>query len=398
MGSKIIGLLIKMNRINQNMSQKALCEGICVPSYLSKIENGEIVPTSDILNLLFDVLGITYNDSEEFIEASQNLFERYLERLTFNDFEESSKLFKSIEEQHTKYIHSPLIVDYYIIRLARYCSTSERSLFEEPERILKQVFEQMSSKQRLFFNLYKAIDLLQLTSEYEEALSYLQKGLSEAENGHIYYWLATTYLYQRKALLAVDYAHKALQIYLKDGNVISMMCTYELIARIYMMSGEYEEALRYLIRAKQICSKLNELYFEAYLYNKMAWCYLCLGQLDEAEKYIQKDYYPREKMMKLDPDEVRAFIAYAQQDEDKLQEILEKTQVDAKLKNSKVIQFMRSIRIGKIFGENDDTQTYLQELVKDTEKLPDMQHYLRKMLISYYKYNRKYKEALVLLE
>ena len=388
MGSRIIGLLIKMNRINQNMSQKALCEGICVPSYLSKIENGEIVPTSDILSLLFDVLGITYNDSEDFIEASQNLFERYLERLTFNDFEESSKLFQCIEEQHMRYIHSPLIVDYYIVRLARYCSSPGRSLFEEPDRMLKQVFDQMSSKQRLFYNLYKAIDLLQLTSEYEEALSYLQKGLNEAENGHIYYWLATTYLYQHKALLAIGYAQKALQIYLKDGNVISMMCTYELIARIYMMSGEYEEALSYLIRAKQICSKLNEPYFESYLYNKMAWCYMCLGQLDEAQKYIQKDYYPKGTMMKLDPYEVKAFIAHAKEDKAQLEEIVEKAQLDGKLKDSKVIQLMRSA----------DIETYLQELVKDTEKLPDMQQYLRGMLVSYYKYNRKYKEALVLLE
>ena len=34
---KIIGSIIKLNRINKNISQKQLSKGICVPSYLSRI-------------------------------------------------------------------------------------------------------------------------------------------------------------------------------------------------------------------------------------------------------------------------------------------------------------------------------------------------------------------------
>ena len=105
MVTHIMGTLIKMNRIQQNMSQRALCEGICVPSYLSKIESGEIIATSELINLLFDVLGIRYNDSVEFIEAGGKLFRKYLERLTFNDFKESNKLFLEIEQNKEQYIH-----------------------------------------------------------------------------------------------------------------------------------------------------------------------------------------------------------------------------------------------------------------------------------------------------
>lgn len=35
---KIIGSIIKFNRLNQNISQKSLSKGICVASYLSRIE------------------------------------------------------------------------------------------------------------------------------------------------------------------------------------------------------------------------------------------------------------------------------------------------------------------------------------------------------------------------
>ena len=65
---KIIGSIIKFNRINQNISQKALSKGICVPSYLSRIENGELIPSEDVISIIFNRLGLTFNDSEEFLE------------------------------------------------------------------------------------------------------------------------------------------------------------------------------------------------------------------------------------------------------------------------------------------------------------------------------------------
>lgn len=398
MVTKMMGLLIKMNRLNQNMSQKALCEGICVPSYLSKIENGEIIPTSEIINLLFDVLGIKYNDEACFIEQSLVLFEHYLERLTFNDFEESSKLFEEIEKNHLNYIHSPLIMDYYIIRLARYCSTPERVFFEEADYTLRQVFEQLTSKQQLFYSLYKAIDIIHTTGKYEEALTHLRYGLQLEENGHIYYWLSTTYMYEHKVLQAIEYANKALQAYLRDGNVTSLMCTYELVARIYMMNGEYQEAKKYIVKANQVCNKLNESHFKAYLYSKMAWCLLCLGELDEASKEIAKDNYPKGIMMKLEPYEVKALILYIKQDKVKLKQLINEVQEIELSAYSTVLKLMRISIEYKDFWQHPDTQMYLIDLVNETEKLPDIQHYFKKMLITYYKDNRKYKEVVMLLD
>ena len=55
---KIIGSIIKLNRINKNISQKQLSKGICVPSYLSRIENGELLPSEDVISVIFDRLGL----------------------------------------------------------------------------------------------------------------------------------------------------------------------------------------------------------------------------------------------------------------------------------------------------------------------------------------------------
>jgi len=64
-----LGLLIKLERQRQNIKQEALASGICVPSYLSRIENGLVVPSEDIkhhilmrLNIPLDLLNGNQNE------------------------------------------------------------------------------------------------------------------------------------------------------------------------------------------------------------------------------------------------------------------------------------------------------------------------------------------------
>ena len=44
-----IGTLIRRERLRRNLSQEGLCKGICVVSYLSKIEQGKAEAGEDIL-------------------------------------------------------------------------------------------------------------------------------------------------------------------------------------------------------------------------------------------------------------------------------------------------------------------------------------------------------------
>lgn len=69
---KIIGSIIKLNRLNQNISQKTLSKGVCVASYLSRIENGDLIPSEEVISIIFNRLGLTFNDSKEFLEKGIN--------------------------------------------------------------------------------------------------------------------------------------------------------------------------------------------------------------------------------------------------------------------------------------------------------------------------------------
>ena len=59
------GHIIKFERIRQNLKQVQLSEGICTPSYLSRIENNSIAPTDEILFELFKRLNMRFPGESE---------------------------------------------------------------------------------------------------------------------------------------------------------------------------------------------------------------------------------------------------------------------------------------------------------------------------------------------
>ena len=53
-GGDIAGLLIRQARLQRDWSQEGLCRGICAPSYLSKIEQGQVQAAPELLELLLE--------------------------------------------------------------------------------------------------------------------------------------------------------------------------------------------------------------------------------------------------------------------------------------------------------------------------------------------------------
>ena len=72
MWQKLQGLIIRNRRQEREWSQAALCTGICEVSYLSRIERGKVEGSSEVLDLLFQRLGIQWRDDPDFCrEASE---------------------------------------------------------------------------------------------------------------------------------------------------------------------------------------------------------------------------------------------------------------------------------------------------------------------------------------
>ena len=107
--STITGFLIRYHRLKQNISQEGLCKGICVVSYLSKIEQGVVCASDEIIHQLFHALKLTYHDEADFLaQAKQTLYD-YFEKHFMQ--EENIQEAKDIQKHREELLCSPLCVE-----------------------------------------------------------------------------------------------------------------------------------------------------------------------------------------------------------------------------------------------------------------------------------------------
>lgn len=253
----ILGSIIKINRMNQNMSQQALSEGICVPSYLSKIENGEVVPSLDMIRLLFGELRIVYQDDLEFLQETRNQLELFFEELNLNGFVKSGEIFKKLEQNEEQLIHSPLIIDYYMAKLAFYCGRKEQDRYLSAKKTIQSVEGLLNRVQTHRFHFYKAINLFIFENNLNRSKEELMLAQQSMETGHLYYFLANVEYKLGSYYGAVIYAEKALHYYLEEVNIINVSVIHQFQGLLIYQLGTKDLYERYFEKAMIYAKKIN---------------------------------------------------------------------------------------------------------------------------------------------
>lgn len=393
---KVLGSIIKMNRLLQNMSQKALSEGICVGSYLSRIENGEISPSEQVISELLGALAIEFNDSDKFIEEGTALLNHFLEELMFNEFTTSKKLFDQIELDAEKFRHSPLIIDYYIVNLAFYCTTEDRVVFNEVRALLDSVLELMSNEQKFKYYLYYGIDYAKTQYDYKEALEILSKARSFGQNGHLWYWIAYVQLENNNILKAFEYFQMAMQHYLMDANLLSVIGTYEMLGLNFLRARQYEESSEYFEKGRKIADKIGSKSYISSFDNHRAFIGLITGDLNVVFGYdCNYDFSVANSV----PRSVTILLAHLESGNS-----VEAGKWISDLIEGKVVYpvWVETL-IGAVQSYDWDNliiadENQLKALLLDTEYVSDELHaYFSQMLIRFYKNSRRYKEATEML-
>ena len=109
----LTGGLIKYHRQKLDISQKELCDGICVVSHLSKIENNKVEPSDEIVDELFKKLGVNFYQDKDFIKNNKLKINRFFLNLNFS--REVKDIFDDIKKDKEKLVNSPLIIDYILV-------------------------------------------------------------------------------------------------------------------------------------------------------------------------------------------------------------------------------------------------------------------------------------------
>lgn len=400
---KIIGSIIKLNRIKQNISQKNLAKGICVPSYLSRIESGELLPSEDVTSIIFSRLGLKFNDSEEFIKEGTSNLEAFFDNLNFNEFDFTSKIFLEIEGKEDEFISSPLILNYFLAKLARYCSTPEREKFQSSNNFLLSAFELLSEKQKSLYNFYVGVDILSLTGNLTLGKEYLKKSLNGKVNGHCYYWLSYAYRIENNPIKAYESIKKALDIYVLEGNFISIMNSYEKIAEVYFLLDNYKDAISYLKKSLKMANTIKNAHYIEHINSLIAWSHYRIDDFETALYYLGKNSGIADHRMLIPDALLQCFIYFTKSDKDKLKKSI------TKIKNPQTLEQMDEetvelfLKLFTLYIENnnyiksDNWGNLLLSIINKVSRFVELKKILLLMAKDYYIQNRRYKEALLLL-
>ncbi|MGB2992656.1 MAG: helix-turn-helix transcriptional regulator, partial [Paenisporosarcina sp.] len=110
------GHVIKLERIRNNMKQITLAQGICTPSYLSKIENNSIVPSQEVIDLLLNRLELSITQNKNLDDESylKHIKEIYFNAVMNKDRELVAQQLKEINNERYMFSDS---TNYYTYQL-----------------------------------------------------------------------------------------------------------------------------------------------------------------------------------------------------------------------------------------------------------------------------------------
>ncbi|NMA87491.1 MAG: helix-turn-helix domain-containing protein [Tissierellia bacterium] len=313
--TKIGGSLIKYHRERLGITQKELCQGICVVSHLSKIENNKVEPSPEIVVELFNKLGMEYYNDAEFINTNREKIDKFFTNLNYH--RKTNYIFEDIRKEKDKFLSSPLIIDYLL--LEAYSAKSKSNI-----KRLSELEIYMDTNQEGWFYLFRA--RYSSKKSKDTIRDWILKGHGLLRNSFSFITLMEFELTQGHFEKVLELGPEIMNLAIIEGNAMAiahgnilmgngyaaqnlpdLMLSYykraenilldlnrqDLIASInynigatYFESSEYEKALFYLEKVE----KQNTIddYTRFLLYHKLGLLYLRLDNNDIAKEYIER--------------------------------------------------------------------------------------------------------------
>lgn len=272
MDTRFAGIWIREERLHRNWSQDGLCKGICAVSYLSKIEQGKVQASSEVLRCLLNRLGMEWIDNPEKLQELEKVINGLYGAIFSADKDAREVLQEQLSENWESCRRTPFLLDGMLLRV--WCRLDEDA--EKTRLALTQYEELMDERQHtLFLGMEERYeDLLRL---YPTAFSFFSAGIAAYERGN--YTLAVQYL-QRCYLLAAE-----------EGQVFLMMESRMFTGNCYSNLADFPQMLPHYTVAKRLAQVLNTQsaleVIESIDYN-IASTKLELGQAEDAYTYFSQ--------------------------------------------------------------------------------------------------------------
>lgn len=390
----VIGFLLKQNRLKQNMSQETLCKGICAVSYLSKIENGQVKPSDEIIQQLFLALKIQFKKEEELISSAKRWFKNYFEKSFCQEdkkeeIEHIKKVERSLEE-------SELHLLYHIFLL--YEAKSQEEQFQQEEQYLVQFLDHMEDELQFLYYMAKSdmeTERIKALEHLKNAENKLECSFIKLERAKVFYWIG-------RYLEALEEAERAYQMAAEEGNLIVLIGSSLISGVSYSNCGNMVFMMKYLKKTLNLLrGTQNDLKNEIY-YNIGA-TYVENKKYEESIPYLLDALDAKDLNTKLMSCH-KLVIAYGELKKiQKAQDYYKKAAAWISEKTNpyyEKILYVAQLRLQENYLEIKEYEIYLRDIYQNITKEWDVGFGFKRFhgffLIELYEHQRKYKEALLI--
>lgn len=304
MRGNFCGNLLRMERVRQGKGQKEICYGICVTSYLCKIEKGQVKADEEMIKKLFAQLEIDYCDDAKLLEQARELMKQYHYQANYGL---KRTAFEQLKQLGEKLQYSPLGLDYSLIcgaegeavyemvKSCEGCMTEEQlGIFYMSTPMYKSWEEQLEAYEKAYkllgtsasyFNILTVLLQIGRYAEIHRRAKICRELAIEEGNTYV---LAATFLMQGHAYAVLDLDQFMVEHYerglkfLQNTHWIEeeeFEVVYYNMGSVFVTTKDYPKALEYLDKVKVETFMLCQ---------KKALVYIRAGKLEEAKNYLVK--------------------------------------------------------------------------------------------------------------
>lgn len=273
MDKKVTGFIIRRERMRRDWSQDGLCRGICAASYLSKIEQGRVTASEDILRLLYERLSLPWYGGESALPALSERIDALYEFAYSGEFEVLREKISALAPENAALLQSPAAPDIAVLEAAaNWRGGTDAGVDAGMEQYLAP----------------RGLALLRLMQHREaEAAAIYPSALCSYWAGNVLYESGGSYT------AAVESFQRAYALAAEEGRAWLMMLSQTRLGNCYANLLDVENMNAHYLIAKRLCRALNATAHLADIeYNRAATA-LEAGDFEGAYKYFSAVREPK---------------------------------------------------------------------------------------------------------